>query len=73
MNILNNPTNVNEANRTLLRVNKWTCLMFACISIINVPMIIEQFWSEILNQREIWTLVCSSLTVVATMVFSIFI
>jgi hypothetical protein len=43
MNTLNNPSQVGEANETFVRIQKMICIMFAIISIINVPIILLNF------------------------------
>ena len=73
MNTLNNPSKVGEANETFLRIQKWVCVMFGVISAINVPLILLNFLPEILNNLEVWKLVCGSLTIVAQMTISIYI
>ena len=73
MNTLNNPNKVGEANKTFLRVQKWITIMFAIISIVNIPLILEYFAPEILNNPEIWHLVCGSLSIITQMIISIYI
>ena len=73
MNTLNNPSKVGEANKSFLRLQKWISIMFLIISIVNIPLILEYFAPEILNNSEILHLVCGSLTIITQMIISIYI